>query len=347
MALAVVSRMAPELRLLRWPADTSVKHAAVVWQWQDDTGAWLPFSASVQAVLQNAFDDYCCPTRCACSGYTFERGAVTYRIDFTTMRQRNLGTGFERAVRRASHDNGLSVGCVVSSMLDMPGFGDMEMGAFTKQVFVEDPADDTAECSICSQASATDDPVLMTRKCGHLFHASCLRTWVGINPVCAVCRAALFTIKVGTQPNGTMSVDISPPGMRCIGGRMDVAVIKVEYEVLPFEDSKGVKYDGTRRTAYMPDTPEYRAVTDLLALAFHRRLVFGLGDSATTGAQNVVVWNIHHRTSLKPGPYGWPDDGYAGRVLSELLAVLPDVEAASLAAAPVDAAGAPVDVDMT
>lgn len=98
----------------------------------------------------------------------------------------------------------------------------------------------------------------------------------------------------------------------------------------------GVRYQGTTRTCYLPDTAEgawcsrYLSICvivyvgvwgcnarpppspqhpfekkktgrELLALlqhAWQQRLTFTVGRSITTGADNVVVWNgIHHKTS--------------------------------------------------
>ena len=65
----------------------------------------------------------------------------------------------------------------------------------------------------------------------------------------------------------------------------------------------GKPFDGTVRTAFLPDTAEGREVCDLLKKAFDAGLIFTVGRSITTGADNVVVWNdIHHKTSYV-GPY--------------------------------------------
>jgi len=65
----------------------------------------------------------------------------------------------------------------------------------------------------------------------------------------------------------------------------------------------GKPFGGTVRCAYLPDTAEGREVCDLLKQAFDARLIFTVGRSVTTGADNVVVWNdIHHKTSYA-GPY--------------------------------------------
>ena len=39
----------------------------------------------------------------------------------------------------------------------------------------------------------------------------------------------------------------------------------------------------------------------------------------TTGATNTVVWSgIHHKTSMRGGSFGYPDDKYLNRVTLEL-----------------------------
>ena len=71
----------------------------------------------------------------------------------------------------------------------------------------------------------------------------------------------------------------------------DCAVVQADHP------SPGVRYRGTTRTAYLPDCAEGREVLALLKRAFAAGLVFTIGRSATTGHDNVVVWNdIHHKT---------------------------------------------------
>jgi len=82
-----------------------------------------------------------------------------------------------------------------------------------------------------------------------------------------------------------------------------------------------VKYRGTRRTVYLPDTSEGREVLFLLIRSFKRRLTFIVGDSVTTGRKNVVVWNsVHHKTNVNGGTayFGYPDPTYFNRVKLEL-----------------------------
>lgn len=62
----------------------------------------------------------------------------------------------------------------------------------------------------------------------------------------------------------------------------------------------------------------------MLEYAFDRRLVFTVGDSVTSGQQNLVTFNgIHHKTSKHGGAanYGFPDPTYLDRVKQELAGV--------------------------
>ncbi|XP_005996988.1 probable E3 ubiquitin-protein ligase DTX3 [Latimeria chalumnae] len=91
----------------------------------------------------------------------------------------------------------------------------------------------------------------------------------------------------------------------------------------PEHPHSGQKYYGTRRKAYLPDSPEGNKVLQLLKRAFDQQLIFTVGRSTTTDQSNVVTWNdIHHKTRPHGGPteYGYPDPGYLKRVQEELKA---------------------------
>ena len=65
----------------------------------------------------------------------------------------------------------------------------------------------------------------------------------------------------------------------------------------------GKSYQGCSRIAYLPDTPEGRRILNLLYKAFDYKLIFTIGQSRTTGAENAITWNdIHHKTSIDGGP---------------------------------------------
>jgi deltex-like protein len=63
-----------------------------------------------------------------------------------------------------------------------------------------------------------------------------------------------------------------------------------------------MRYHGTTREAYLPDNGEGRHVLGLLERAFALRQIFTIGQSRTTGCDNVVTWNdIHHKTNYSGG----------------------------------------------
>lgn len=65
----------------------------------------------------------------------------------------------------------------------------------------------------------------------------------------------------------------------------------------------GQPYGPAHRVAYLPDNEEGREILQLLKRAFRQKLIFTVGQSRTTGAQNVITWNdIHHKTAMEGGP---------------------------------------------
>ena len=71
----------------------------------------------------------------------------------------------------------------------------------------------------------------------------------------------------------------------------------------PEHPNPGQRYEGTQRTAYLPDNREGNEVLQLLRRAFDARLTFTVGTSVTTGRHNQITWNdIHHKTSMSGGP---------------------------------------------
>jgi len=64
----------------------------------------------------------------------------------------------------------------------------------------------------------------------------------------------------------------------------------------------GQNYYGTYREAFLPDNDEGQHVLKLLQKAFELRQVFTIGQSRTTGQDNVITWNdIHHKTNIFGG----------------------------------------------
>lgn len=115
---------------------------------------------------------------------------------------------------------------------------------------------------------------------------------------------------MGTGPDGFMNVSLI--GTSC-EGYPNHQTYQIEYLL----EHRGRHFS---RVAFIPATPEGHEVLNLLKTAWDRRLIFAIGDSNTSGQQNVPVWNIHHKSRRGGGAeaHGYPDPGYLTRVREEL-----------------------------
>ncbi|XP_043978905.1 uncharacterized protein LOC122834484 isoform X2 [Gambusia affinis] len=162
-------------------------------------------------------------------------------------------------------------------------------------------------------------------KCKHAFCKECLQNALkACGPICPICKD-VFGVMKGNQPDGKMSWNkypLSLPGFK------DCGHICITYNIPSGKQTEnhpnpGQFYRGTTRYAYLPDNKEGNKVLLLLNKAFDQKLIFTVGASRTTGAENMVTWNdIHHKTSMSGGPecYGYPDENYLSRVKEELKA---------------------------
>uniref|UniRef100_A0A3P9PL76 E3 ubiquitin-protein ligase n=1 Tax=Poecilia reticulata TaxID=8081 RepID=A0A3P9PL76_POERE len=182
-----------------------------------------------------------------------------------------------------------------------------------------DNKDDT--CSIC----LSDFTNKKQLNCKHAFCEECLKNALKHSgPICPICKDVFGEMK-GNQPDGTMSWSTNPyplPGFPKCGH------ICITYHIPSGKQKEnhpkpGQHHGGAIRTAYLPDNTEGNEVLLLLKKAFDQKLIFTVGASRTTGADNMVTWNdIHHKTSMTGGPecYGYPDENYLSRVKEELKA---------------------------
>lgn len=180
--------------------------------------------------------------------------------------------------------------------------------------------DEEDHCIICMDSFQEK----ITLKCSHSFCSSCIDSFFKIKPACPVCNSFHGTYE-GTQPrNGIMTVRRN---WQCLPGYEDGnGHITIDYHFPagvqgPEHLNPGEKYCSTSRTAFLPACEEGEKVLRLLQTAFHRRLIFTIGTSATTGLNNSITWNdIHHKTNISGGPqfFGYPDPGYLSRVQEEL-----------------------------
>ncbi|KAM6348522.1 E3 ubiquitin-protein ligase DTX3L isoform 2-T2 [Alca torda] len=181
--------------------------------------------------------------------------------------------------------------------------------------------EDKDVCPICMETIKNKE---ILRKCNHAFCKSCIDQAMTYKQACPVCNA-VYGVMEGNQPEGTMSVNtMSSP----LSGYPYCGTIEITYSMCggiqtSNHPNPGKPYCSTRRTAYLPDNREGREILQLLRRAFDQKLIFTVGQSRTTGAQDVITWNdIHHKTSMVGGPtnFGYPDPHYLQRVRSELKA---------------------------
>ncbi|NWR19466.1 DTX3L ligase, partial [Emberiza fucata] len=187
------------------------------------------------------------------------------------------------------------------------------------QAKTEEKEDD--ECPICRD-TIEDKKIL--EKCKHAFCKTCIDVAMAYKQACPVCNTVCGVL-TGNQPEGTMSArttSLSLPGYPNCG------TIVIDYDMnggiqTSSHPNPGQSYGPVHRRAYLPDNKEGREILQLLRRAFDQKLIFTVGQSRTTGAQNVITWNdIHHKTAVEGGPtqFGYPDSSYLQRVRSELKA---------------------------
>ncbi|GFS23778.1 E3 ubiquitin-protein ligase DTX3L [Elysia marginata] len=138
---------------------------------------------------------------------------------------------------------------------------------------------------------------------------------------CPYCRKP-FSRMTGTQPDGRMKISFLK--YQKLKGYEKSGSYTITYDFPagtqgPEHPEPGKRFPAVKRDAYLPTTEEGNKVLRLLRVAFLRRLTFTIGDSRTTGREGVITWNdIHHKTSLKEGQYGYPDPNYLRNVTKEL-----------------------------
>ncbi|NWX39257.1 DTX3L ligase, partial [Steatornis caripensis] len=181
--------------------------------------------------------------------------------------------------------------------------------------------EDEDTCPICME-KINDKEIL--KKCNHAFCKSCINQAMTYKQSCPVCNTVYGLMK-GDQPEGTMSSRKMPSPLP---GYPHCGTIEITYNMCQGiqtsnHPNPGKPYCATSRVAYLPDNKEGQEILQLLRRAFNQKLIFTVGCSRTTGAQDVITWNdIHHKTSIMGGPtkFGYPDPDYLQRVRSELKA---------------------------
>uniref|UniRef100_A0A6B2E7B7 E3 ubiquitin-protein ligase n=1 Tax=Phlebotomus kandelakii TaxID=1109342 RepID=A0A6B2E7B7_9DIPT len=191
-------------------------------------------------------------------------------------------------------------------------------------------------CPMCMEELRHNpqNPAISLIRCQHLMHLECLNEMI-INqqkdnqsilrfqqalyiecPVCGI----VYGEKIGNQPSGTMSWIIIP---KSLPGHDGQNTIQIVYNIAsgiqgPDHPHPGRAFFavGFPRTCYLPDCPLGRKVLRFLKIAYDRRLLFSIGRSATTGREDVVLWNsVDHKTQYSM----YPDPGYLQRCMTQLI----------------------------
>uniref|UniRef100_A0A1I8JAE9 E3 ubiquitin-protein ligase n=1 Tax=Macrostomum lignano TaxID=282301 RepID=A0A1I8JAE9_9PLAT len=190
-----------------------------------------------------------------------------------------------------------------------------------------DAAEASGTCAICSEDFSADRPAkpFHCDSAGTQLCSECVaRMNSSESPTdgkCVLCFQR-FRPAVGNQPpNGTMLERVDQRNLPGYDRSNGTIVIKYSF---PSGTMEGVQYKGISREAYFPNNEEGRGIVQRLRAAFNGRIVFQVGQSATTGNNMAITWNtLHHKTKINGGPpnHGYPDSGYLSRISDELSAL--------------------------
>ena len=156
--------------------------------------------------------------------------------------------------------------------------------------------------------------LMQTEPCQHTFHGDCIMEYMQRNTNCPTCQTAMQ----GKGPSGTMSIRVNDrvcPGF----DNNDVKTIELRYEIpsgiqADYHETPSMKFDGARRTAYLPSNEEGRNLLQRLKYAFQHGFTFRIGTSLTSGLAHQTTWTtIPHKTSLSGGEFGFPDNHYIAK----------------------------------
>ncbi len=237
-----------------------------------------------------------------------------YAVYIQLMIQRNLASNYCRMVKRepALDEDDEEQGNV--------GFDKVIVPVKLQDVHTDDT------CVICIQEFTTDAPPVRLCKCRentHHFHDVCIRQSLTHKPQCPTCKK-FYALYTGNQPtNGQMRVgythtlaeghETASAGTWVINWHFPSGVQEQSHP------NPGVAYANDNRMALIPDSTQGRRLLKALQKAFRRRLMFTVGQSQTTGRDNVIVWNgIHMKTGFN-GPYGFPCPGFFATLENELM----------------------------
>nr|XP_029717387.1 protein deltex [Aedes albopictus] len=185
-------------------------------------------------------------------------------------------------------------------------------------------------CPMCMEELRHNNhnPTVSLSRCQHLMHLNCLNELIlgqqkgnqkSLYIECPICMS-VYGEKIGDQPPGTMSWIVIP---RSLPGHEGQNTIQITYNIASGIQAKEHPHPGRAffavgfpRTCFLPDGLLGRKILRYLKIAFDRRLLFSIGRSATTGREDVVLWNsVEHKTQYSM----FPDPQYLQRCMQQLV----------------------------
>lgn len=153
-------------------------------------------------------------------------------------------------------------------------------------------------------------------QCGHVYHRQCLEQWFATRRRCPECQKDFGKV-IGDQPR-TGCFEWHTESFPLPGHRAKETIV-IDFTFPPGTNDDGVFYNGRKPKGYLPGNIQGLILLELFKVAFRRRVMFGLGNSMTTGEYR-PTFNIHIKTSSQRGAvrHGYPDDDYFQRSLEEL-----------------------------
>lgn len=177
-------------------------------------------------------------------------------------------------------------------------------------------------CPICYEKITNDDYFRPNHCENHGFHYECIVNSLKVTKSCPVCKKE-YIGTVGSQPDGIMKIMLSTD-IKLDGEEHNGAYVIGYY----FNDGiqslhhphPGIPYFGTQRRAYLPISDDGKRVLKKLMLAWDKRVLFKIGHSISQNKDNVIIWNISHKTNITGGEqyFGYPDPEYIPYVELEL-----------------------------
>ncbi|XP_055616564.1 protein deltex [Toxorhynchites rutilus septentrionalis] len=185
-------------------------------------------------------------------------------------------------------------------------------------------------CPMCMEELRhnSHNPTVSLSRCQHLMHLNCLNELIlgqqkdsqkSVYIECPICMS-VYGEKIGNQPPGTMSWIVIP---RSLPGHEGQNTIQITYNIASGIQNQQHPHPGRAffavgfpRTCFLPDGILGRKILRYLKIAFDRRLLFSIGRSATTGREDVVLWNsVEHKTQYSM----FPDPQYMQRCMQQLV----------------------------